>query len=122
MLIIRLSRVGKKSHAQYKMVLTEKTSPVKGKFNEILGTYDPHQKKVALKQDRIQYWIGKGVTCSDTAWNLLVDNKIIEGEKRKVKVPAKKVEEKPAEAASAAEAKTEAPAQEAKAEEATPQA
>lgn len=122
MLIIRLSRVGKKSHAQYKVVLAEKTYPVKGKFNEILGSYDPHQKKAVLKQDRINYWIEKGVTCSDTAWNLLVANNIVEGAKRRVKVPAKKVEEKSAEAKSAvapvAEAKTEEAPVEAKVEEA----
>ena len=94
MLIIRFSRVGKRNHAQYRIVLTEKTSPVQGKFVELLGSYDPHQKQAVLKEERIKYWLEKGVECSDSVFNLFVSKEFIKEEKRKVKVPKKEVEEK----------------------------
>jgi len=93
MLTIRFSRVGKKNYAQYKVVLAEKTSPIKGKTVEILGSYDPHQKKSVLKDERIKYWISKGASCSDTAWNLFLKKGIVSGNKRKVKIPSKKSQE-----------------------------
>ncbi len=103
MIIIRFSRVGKKGHAQYKVVLAEKSYPVQGKFIEQLGSYDPHKKEAVLKTDRVKYWIEKGAACSDSAHNLFVREGLVKEEKRKVsiKIPekaipaeAEKVEEK----------------------------
>jgi small subunit ribosomal protein S16 len=93
MLNIRLSRVGKRNYAQYKIVVAEKNSPVKCKFVEKLGSYDPHTKEVIAKEDRIKYWIDNGAGCSDTVYNLLVENKVIEGEKRKLALKSKKKDE-----------------------------
>ena len=90
MLNIRLSRVGKKWHAQYKIVVAEKSSPVKGKFVEQLGSYDPHTKSVIAKKERVEYWIGNGAACSDTVKNLFIENKIIEGTKVKLTFKTKK--------------------------------
>ena len=73
MLMIRLSRIGKKKHPFYRVVVTEKTRPRNGRFVEIVGTYDP-QKKPALVQldsERVQYWLGKGAQPSDTVRSLL---------------------------------------------------
>ncbi|EKE11757.1 MAG: hypothetical protein ACD_15C00027G0006 [uncultured bacterium] len=78
-------------------MLQENTIAPGGRHIEILGSYDPHSKEAVLKQDRINYWMSKGVQLSDTAYNLFVKKGIIEGGKRKVKVPAKKVEEVAAE-------------------------
>ncbi len=105
MLTIRFSRVGKKNRAQFKLTLQEHTVAPGGRHVEILGSYDPHSKQAVLKEERIKYWISKGVNPSDTVYNLLVSKGIISGEKRKVKLPAKKVEEVPAEAAAPAEVK-----------------
>ncbi len=106
MLTIRLSRVGKRNAAVFHVVLTEKSSPVKGKFVELLGFYNPRTKEKNFKADRIQYWKSQGVQFSPTVFNLLIDAKIIEGEKVKAWKPKKK--EKPTETAPA-----EAPKQEA---------
>lgn len=79
---------------------------------EVLGSYNPQSKQAALKEDRIKYWVSQGVQVSDTAYNLFLKQGIISGEKRKVKIPAKKVEEAAAEAPIAAkpeEKKEEAP-------------
>lgn len=85
MLTIRLRRVGKKKQPSYRLIVSEKTKDPWGDFLEILGTYHPlvHPPLVACKSDRIRYWISKGAQASDTVWNLLVDQKIVEGEKRK---------------------------------------
>ncbi len=77
MLMIRLARIGKKKHPFYRVVVTEKTRPRNGRFVEIVGTYDPAKKPAAiqLKEDRIQYWLGKGAQPSDTVQSFLRNRK-----------------------------------------------
>lgn len=104
MLVLRFFRVGKKNQPSFKIVVTEKTRPPRaGVFVEEVGFYNPLTKEKVFKADRIKYWLEKGVQPSDTAHNLLVQEKIIEGEKRKVKI-------KMPEAKEAQPEKTEAPA------------
>lgn len=108
MLTIRFSRVGRKNKPQYRIVLQERTSAPTGRHVEVLGSYDPHQKKAVLKAEDIKQWIGKGAQPSDTVHNLLVREGVIEAKKRAVKMERPKV----AEAAPAEEA-AEAPKEEA---------
>ena len=89
MLTIRLTRVGKKNKAQFQIVLQEHTVAPGGKHVEVLGSYDPHSKKEVLKAERVKYWISQGAQVSDTAYNLFVSKGVLEGEKRKVKLPVK---------------------------------
>lgn len=95
MLKIRLTRIGKNRHASFRVVLTEHTNPVKGKFKELLGAYNPHGAdgtKLTVKVDRIKFWMGHGVALSPTVNNLLIDQKIIEGKKvQSWKAPKKEV-------------------------------
>jgi small subunit ribosomal protein S16 len=72
-LMIRLSRIGKKKHPFYRIVVTEKTRPRNGRFVEIVGTYDPSKKPylVQLKQERVDYWLSKGAQPSDTVRSFL---------------------------------------------------
>lgn len=92
MLTIRFARVGKKNRPQFKIMLQEHTIAPGGTHVEVLGSYDPRSKQAVLKEDRIKYWISQGVKVSDTAYNLFLKQGILTGEKRKVKIPAKKVE------------------------------
>jgi small subunit ribosomal protein S16 len=71
--MIRLSRIGKKKHPFYRIVVTEKTRPRNGRFVEIVGTYDPSKKPflVQLKQERVDYWLSKGAQPSDTVRSFL---------------------------------------------------
>jgi len=110
MLTIRFARVGKRNRAQFQIVLQEQAVAPGGRHVEVLGSYDPHSKKTVLKEEKIKYWLGQGAQPSDSAFNLLLAKGIVTGEKRKVKMPAKKEAEVPAEAV--------APAEEVKAEEA----
>jgi len=101
MLKIRLRRIGKKKQPFYRIVVADKNAPVKGKFVEIIGIYNPlvEPKKIEIKEDRLKYWLEKGARPSDTVNNLLV--KIGQFKKSQVikktitKKREKKKEEKP---------------------------
>mgnify|MGYP000933636581 FL=1 len=84
MLTIRLTRIGKKKQPMYRFVIMEKNRDPWGKALEILGTYNPHTNPATfvLEKDRIAHWIGKGAQCSDSVWNMFVDQGLVKGEKR----------------------------------------
>jgi small subunit ribosomal protein S16 len=91
MLTIRLSRVGKKNKPTYRIVISEKAKDPYGRALEILGSYNPHNKNLKVDGDRVRYWIEKGSQMSPTINNIFIDNKIIEGEKKKAtKIATKK--------------------------------
>lgn len=115
MQVIRLTRVGKKKDASFRVVVIDSKRKVKaGNYLEMVGSYDPRSDKSELKADRIKYWMSMGAKPSDTVHNLLVSNKIIDG--KKINVLPKKVLAKPEPVAEAApEAAPEAPAAEAEA-------
>ncbi|MFA6973431.1 MAG: 30S ribosomal protein S16 [Parcubacteria group bacterium] len=92
MLTIRFARTGRRNRAQYQIVLQEHTIAPGGRHIEVLGSFDPHSKKAVLKEERIKYWLGQGAQASDTAFNLFLGKGLATGDKRKVKMPAKKVE------------------------------
>ena len=123
MLSIRFTRVGKKKKPIYRIVVMDKRRDPWAKFIEILGSRNPHTKETTLKEDRIKYWLGQGAKATNTVWNLLVDEKVVEdkklgsshiSKKRKTKQEAKDVEAK--EKAEAAKEKADA------AKEAAPEA
>jgi len=93
MLKIRLTRLGKKNNAFFRLVVAEHTAPIKGRFIEAVGFLNPHTKEKKLDKEKILHWIEKGAKCSDTVHNLLVREGIVKGPKRVVKMK-KKVEEK----------------------------
>lgn len=82
MLKIRLQRVGRKHDPSFRIVLTDsRRGPKSGVCSELLGSYDARNGKPQLKSERIKHWLLKGAQVSDTVRNLLIDAKIIEGEK-----------------------------------------
>ena len=62
MVKIRLSRVGTKNQAKYRIVSANEQRARDGKFLEILGSYDPtiNPPRITLKKDRFDYWISVG--------------------------------------------------------------
>lgn len=72
MLIIRLQRTGRENLPTYRLVVAEKTRPVKGKFLEILGHFLPARKPAVLevKKDRVEFWMKRGAAVSNTAARL----------------------------------------------------
>jgi small subunit ribosomal protein S16 len=70
---IRLTRKGAKKKPYYRIVAADSESPRDGKFLEVLGTYDPLQEPAVVKVDgaRLQEWLDRGATPSDTVFHLL---------------------------------------------------
>lgn len=122
MLVIRLSRVGRKNAATFRLIVQEKTQAPKSKAHEIVGSYNPHLKdrktQVQLKTERISYWLSKGAQPSATVHNMLVEFGVIQGKKQKV-VGSKKGADAERKAAARA-AKATAPAKDAAAATETP--
>ena len=98
MLIIRFTRRGRRNDPSFRLVVTERSNPIKGKFLEELGFYNPKLKTGSFKKERILYWIDKGAKCSATVNNLFVTEGIIQGPKVKAWRPKKKTGEAAAKA------------------------
>ena len=96
MLKIRLSRTGKKNSPSFRIVVTEHYKPVKAGFIEHIGFYNPGSKQFQIDKDKLESWMKKGATCSDTVNNLLVREKIFKKDKviKVTRVPKKKEDEK----------------------------
>ena len=128
MVRVRLSRGGGKKRPYYHIVVVDQKAKRDGKCIERIGSYDPNlesDKRISLKQDRLEYWIGQGAQMSDRVkllkkYSLDPNNT----EKRKKiksllleKNKIKKLKAKEAEAAPAEQEKAEAaPAEQEKAE------
>ncbi len=116
---IRLARGGAKKRPYYSIVVADGRSPRDGRFIEKIGTYNPmlereHPERVTVKQERAQYWIGKGAQPTDRVAKFFGQMNLIEmppiRETPKKSAPGEKAlerqrerEEKAAEAAAAAE-------------------
>lgn len=98
MLRIRLTRVGRKNLPHYRIVVAEHTEPVKGKFIEILGNYNPLTKATVLDGKKALEWMNKGAKPSNMVAKILkrqgLKHKsiVIEEFHKKPKAEAKKTE------------------------------
>lgn len=85
MIVLRLTRVGKKKQPSYRLVAQDKRKDPWGKAFEILGHYNPRTvpKTIVFNAERIQAWLDKGAQPSPSVHNLLIEAKIVTGEKVK---------------------------------------
>lgn len=81
MLRLRLQRRGKKNYATYRVVVADQRAPIKGKFVADVGYYNPHTSEFKVETAEIEKWLSNGVQASPTVHNLLIENKIIKGDK-----------------------------------------
>ena len=81
MLRLRLQRRGKKNYATYRVVVADQRAPIKGRFVADVGWYNPHRDEFTVNADDVKAWLGKGVQPTPTVQNLLVEHKIITGDK-----------------------------------------
>ncbi|USN88070.1 MAG: 30S ribosomal protein S16 [Candidatus Nomurabacteria bacterium] len=116
--MMRLQRVGRKNDPSYRIVVVDKrTGPKSNKHVDHLGSYNPKLNHVQLDGEKAKHWLSQGVQPSDTVYNILVSNKVIEGKKKnvlpkkspiideaKLKAEAEAKEKAEAEAKAAAEA------------------
>jgi small subunit ribosomal protein S16 len=96
MLAIKLSQRGKKNKKMFRLVISEKNRDPFGRILESLGSYNPHSKELITKSERINYWLSKGAQMTPTVNNLLIENKVIEGDKKTASKPGKKSEKRQA--------------------------
>ncbi len=89
MLTIKLAKIGKKNKRMFRVIISEKARDPYGRSLEILGSYNPYTKDLKVKSDRIKHWLSKGSSMTPSVNNLLIENKIIEGEKVKNSKPGK---------------------------------
>ncbi len=97
MLKIKLSKVGKTNRKVFRIVVSEKGKDPFGRHVDILGSYNPYSKELNIKAERVKYWLSKGAQATATVNNLLIEEKIITGEKLKASKkgkPNKKKQEK----------------------------
>lgn len=72
--------MGRRHRSFFRVSAMDGQSPRDGRVIEELGWYDPNtkdaDKKLALKRERIEYWLSVGAQPSDTVRNLLIKNGI----------------------------------------------
>src|SRR5436190_15029861 len=111
MVRIRLTRVGRKNHAQYRLVVTPQREKRDSMAIEILGSYDPHTKELKINKERAAYWLSVGAQPSESTARLLVKEGVMKKleTKKFSKKPGKKATERreAVEAKKAAEPKAE---------------
>lgn len=94
MVRIRLTRVGRKNLAHYRVVITNAREKRDSYAIEQIGHFSPHSKVWTLDMDRIKYWLSVGAQPSDRIKNYLVKEGVIKlkkSEKRTfTKQPGKK--------------------------------
>lgn len=111
MLKIRLQRIGRKNDPSFRVIVTDSRNPAKrGRYIDLVGTFNPHSDKPALNVERIQYWISKGAQASITVHNMLVSAGAIGGKKLNA-LPKKTVIKKDAPAEPAETVVREVPAE-----------
>ncbi len=110
MVKIRLSRIGRKNLAHYRVVAVQAREKRDTNAIELLGHYSPFTKELVLNEERIKYWLSVGAQPTERVKNWLVEKKLIKApEFKKVysKKPGKQNNERKAKAEKAAEVTTE---------------
>lgn len=71
--VVRLTRVGRKGEARFRVVVKEKRSRRDGRAIETLGWYQKTQssQKHAINKNRLSYWLAKGAKPSSAVAKLL---------------------------------------------------
>lgn len=83
MLMMRLQRVGRRNDPSYRiLVVDKKTGPKSKNHIDQVGSYSPKLGSIIIDKEKAKKWIDNGVQPSDTVYNMLVTQKVIEGKKR----------------------------------------
>jgi len=71
--VIRLTKIGRRGEARYRVVVTERRYRRDGKPIEILGWYEKNEfeQKKEINKERYSYWISKGAKPSDTVAKII---------------------------------------------------
>jgi len=74
--VIRLSKIGKRGEARYRVVVTEKRYRRDGEPIESLGWYEKREKtqNKDINMERYKYWVSKGAIPSPTVAKIVQKN------------------------------------------------
>ncbi len=86
MVRIRLTRVGRKNLAHYRVVITNAREKRDSYAIEQIGNFSPHKKEWTLDMDRVNYWLSVGAQPSDRVRNYLIKTGVIKVKKSEKKV------------------------------------
>lgn len=74
-LAIRLRQQGRHDNQTFRLVLTEERNRRDGKYQELLGWYNPHEEadenKFSLNTERVEFWLNQGARISESAASLV---------------------------------------------------
>lgn len=70
---VRLTRVGSKKNAIWRVVVADQRSPRDGRSIETIGQYNPQTEPstVVLDRERLDYWLERGAVPSNTVKKLM---------------------------------------------------
>ena len=70
---VRLTRVGSKKNAMWRVVVADQRSPRDGRFIEMIGHYNPQTQpsQIVIDDDRLQHWLARGAQPSGTVKKLM---------------------------------------------------
>ena len=70
---VRLTRVGSKKNAIWRVVVADRRSPRDGRFIEMIGHYNPQTQpsQIVIDKERLQHWLDLGAEPSNTVKKLM---------------------------------------------------
>jgi len=70
---VRLTRVGSKKNAMWRVVVADQRSPRDGRFIEMIGHYNPQTQpsQIVIDRERLDHWLQLGAEPSNTVRKLM---------------------------------------------------
>src|SRR5215218_5177255 len=70
---VRLTRVGSKKNAIWRVVVADQRSPRDGRFIEMIGHYNPQTQpsQIVIDEERLQHWLERGAQPTNTVKKLM---------------------------------------------------
>jgi small subunit ribosomal protein S16 len=77
MLAIRMQRVGRKGHPEYRVVVQDaRLTPSSGRVVARVGHYNPHTKQTSLDKEKIEYYLANGAKPTPRVVGILQTEKV----------------------------------------------
>jgi len=102
MVKIRLTRVGRKNLAHYRVIAVQAREKRDTNSIELLGNYSPFTKELVLNEERVKYWLSVGAQPTERVKSWLIQKNLIKASEYKKtykKTPGKQNSERKAKAA-----------------------
>ena len=71
MVIIRLSRFGRKNAPFYRVIAVDSSKKATGSYLEVLGTWNPAKKAKSIDMEKVAAWVKNGASISPAVKKLL---------------------------------------------------